>query len=144
MQRWCTRFYIYMSDVYIYLITICAYTVRKKGEGTIFQLFTCLECLPSTLFRADVRIKRDIVPLTTNEYCVAGGTVPSSLWLRGRTAWPRKRPASSGPWRLRLTIDQMTDNCQLLQRKCAPFPNKSFGKNAAFVVIDTKSMFYVL
>lgn len=27
---------------------------------------------------------------------VVGGTVPSSLWPRGKTASPRRRPASSG------------------------------------------------
>lgn len=77
--------------------------------------------------------------LTSNEYCFVGGTAPSSLCLRGRKVWLRKRPVSSRPKRLRLMIEEMSDNCQLLQRKCAPFPNKLFGKNIVFVVIDTKS-----
>lgn len=58
---------------------------------------------------------------------LVGGTVPSWLWPRGRTVWPRKRPASSG---LRMLLEMIKEiKCQLLQRKFAPFPNKSFGKN---------------
>lgn len=59
----------------------------------------------------------------------------SSLWPRGRIAWPRKRPVSFGLRRLLKRTEEK--NCQLLQRKCAPFPNKSFGKNIVFVVFGT-------
>lgn len=65
--------------------------------------------------------------LISADYCFAGGTVPSSLWPREKTVWPRKRPVSSGLRKLLQTTEEI--KCQRLQRKCAPFPNKSFGKN---------------
>uniref|UniRef100_A0AAR2JL68 Ribosomal protein L5a n=1 Tax=Pygocentrus nattereri TaxID=42514 RepID=A0AAR2JL68_PYGNA len=55
-----------------------------------------------------------------------GGTARSSLCPRRRTAWPRRRPASSELRKPLMMSEEM--NSLLLQRKCAPYPNKSFGK----------------
>lgn len=46
-----------------------------------------------------------------------GGTVPSSLWPRGKTVLPRRRPASSGLRNKRLQTN-VADLLQKLLNKC--------------------------
>lgn len=47
----------------------------------------------------------------------SGGTVPSSLWPRGKTALPRRRPASSGLRNKRLQTN-VANLLQKLLNKC--------------------------